>query len=228
MSKITISNLKKIYGTGESKVEALKGVDLKIDDGEFVAIMGPSGCGKSTLLHLIGALQSASEGSISIDGSSLEGLSDDELTRIRRQDIGFIFQFFNLIPILSALENVALPLVLDGMSQSEANKKAEEWLAKVGLDNRMSHLPSQLSGGQQQRVAVARALAHDPAFILADEPTGNLDSKSAQEITALLREISEKWEKTIVMVTHDPRMSSYANRIIHLKDGVIVNDNKLA
>ena len=228
MSKIKISQLKKVYGVGESTVEALRGIDLKIDDSEFVAIMGPSGCGKSTLLHLIGVLQSPSQGCIEIDGKSIEGLSDDERTRIRRQDIGFIFQFFNLIPILSALENVALPLVLDGVSQAQANEKAKAWLERVGLSNRMNHLPSQLSGGQQQRVAVARALAHDPSFILADEPTGNLDSKSAEEITALLRDVSEKWKKTIVMVTHDPRMSSYANRIVHLKDGIIVNDNKLA
>lgn len=229
MSKISVNQLKKTYGKGESQVEALRGINVDIEDGEFVAIMGPSGCGKSTLLHLIGALQSPTEGSVSIDGKSLEGLSDDELTRIRRQEIGFIFQFFfNLIPILNALENVALPLVLDGMSQDEANEKAKEWLKRVGLENRMTHLPSQLSGGQQQRVAVARALAHNPAFILADEPTGNLDSKSAEEITTLLREVSQKWKKTIVMVTHDPRMSSYANRIVHLKDGMIVNDNKLA
>ncbi len=228
MSKISVNQLKKTYGKGESQVEALRGINVDIEDGEFVAIMGPSGCGKSTLLHLIGALQSPTEGSVSIDGKSLEGLSDDELTRIRRQEIGFIFQFFNLIPILNALENVALPLVLDGMSQDEANEKAKEWLKRVGLENRMTHLPSQLSGGQQQRVAVARALSHNPAFILADEPTGNLDSKSAEEITTLLREVSQKWKKTIVMVTHDPRMSSYANRIVHLKDGMIVNDNKLA
>jgi len=228
MSKILISQLKKTYGQGESLVQALRGINLKIEEGEFVAIMGPSGCGKSTLLHLMGVLQAPTEGTIEIDGKSINGLSDDECTRIRRQEIGFIFQFFNLIPILSALENVALPLVLDGVSQDEANEKAKQWLDRVGLSDRMSHLPGQLSGGQQQRVAVARALAHDPAFILADEPTGNLDSKSAEEITTLLREVSEKWEKTIVMVTHDPRMSSYANRIIHLKDGIIVNDNKLA
>jgi len=228
MSKILISQLKKTYGQGESLVQALRGINLKIEEGEFVAIMGPSGCGKSTLLHLMGVLQAPTEGNIEIDGKSIKGLSDDECTRIRRQEIGFIFQFFNLIPILSALENVALPLVLDGVSQDEANEKAKQWLDRVGLSDRMSHLPGQLSGGQQQRVAVARALAHDPAFILADEPTGNLDSKSAEEITTLLREVSEKWEKTIVMVTHDPRMSSYANRIIHLKDGIIVNDNKLA
>lgn len=228
MSKIKIKQLKKTYGTGVSTVEALRGIDLRIDDGEFVAIMGPSGCGKSTLLHLIGVLQSPSEGVIEIDGISVAGLSDDERTRIRRQEIGFIFQFFNLIPILSALENVALPLVLDGVSQEKANEKAKQWLERVGLSDRMSHLPAQLSGGQQQRVAVARALAHNPSFILADEPTGNLDSKSAEEITTLLRDVSEKWKKTIVMVTHDPRMSSYANRIVHLKDGIIVNDNKLA
>lgn len=227
MSKIRIKELGKTYGQGECQVTAISQINLEIESGEFVAVMGPSGCGKSTLLHLVGALQTPSEGEITLDGKVLSGLDDEERTRIRRQEIGFIFQFFNLIPILSALENVALPLVLDGMDQSKANEIAANWLERVGLSDRQAHLPSQLSGGQQQRVAVARALVHDPAFILADEPTGNLDSKSAEEITALLREISETWKKTIIMVTHDPRMSSFANRIVHLKDGKIMHDNKL-
>ncbi len=227
MSQIKLQNLTKTYGQGGSEIHALSEINLEIRNSEFVAIMGPSGCGKSTLLHLIGALHQPSSGDILLNNKALEGLSDEELTRIRRQDIGFIFQFFNLIPILNALENVALPLILDGMKTEDAHKKAQTWLEKVGLGNRMTHTPNQLSGGQQQRVAIARALSHDPEFILADEPTGNLDSKSADEIAQLLREISEDLGKTIIMVTHDPRMSSFANRIVHLKDGKIVNDNKL-
>ncbi len=224
---IKVKDLKKIYGSGESKVTALNGVSLSIEEGEFVAIMGPSGCGKSTFLHLLGGLQKPTRGEIGLRGRSLSKLNDDEITLVRRKEIGFIFQFFNLIPILNAVENVAMPLILDGMKTKEANIKAKEWLEKVGLGNRFKHLPNQLSGGQQQRVAIARALVHNPAFILADEPTGNLDTRSAEEIAGLLRDVCGKWGKTIVMVTHDPRMSSYANRIVHLKDGAIISENRL-
>jgi len=227
MSIITIKDIQKEYGEGNSLVQALKGVNLEINEGEFVAIMGPSGCGKSTMLNLIGALDLPTKGDVLINGKSLKSMTDDELTLIRRREIGFVFQFFNLIPILTAVENVALPLVLDGMKQNEANEIAMKWLDKVGLNTRVSHLPSQMSGGQQQRVAIARALALDPTFILADEPTGNLDSKSADEIANLLHSIAEDFGKTIIMVTHDPRISAFANRIVHLKDGSVMNDNRI-
>ncbi len=228
MSVIRIEKLEKTYGDQGLEVKALRGVSLTIDSGEFVAVMGPSGCGKSTMLHLMGALDAPSSGDVLVNDQSLKTLTDDQLTELRRRDIGFIFQFFNLIPILTAMENVALPLVLDGMNQAKANEIALEWLEKVDIGDRADHLPSQLSGGQQQRVAIARALAADPVVILADEPTGNLDSKAADDIAGLLSEITEKWNKTVVMVTHDPRISAYANRIVHLKDGTIVGDNVMA
>lgn len=228
MKVLKTKSLVKEYGKGNTAVRALKGVDIEIESGEFVAIMGPSGCGKSTLLHLLGALHSLTEGDIELDGQSLSTMNEEDLTVVRRQKIGFIFQFFNLIPVLNVVENVALPLVLDGMKQKEANKKAKEWLKKVGLGDRDSHYPSELSGGQQQRVAIARALCHDPKFILADEPTGNLDQASAREVASLLKEISETYGKTIVMVTHDNNMASYANRVIHLVDGLIAGDQTVA
>ncbi|GAB4500230.1 MAG: ABC transporter ATP-binding protein [Anaerolineales bacterium] len=227
MSIIQAQNLTKIYGSGTTAVTALDHANLNIEPGEFVAIMGPSGCGKSTLLHLLGGLDKASEGYVVFDGHNLNDLNDDALTQLRRRKIGFIFQFFNLIPVLNAVENAALPVTLDGVKPPEAKKRAIEWLTRFGMADRLTHRPDQLSGGQQQRVAVARALVAEPSLILADEPTGNLDTRSGDEIASLLRSISKDYNRTIVMVTHDPRIAAYADRIIFLKDGKIVDQTQL-
>ncbi|MGB9799553.1 MAG: ABC transporter ATP-binding protein [Thermanaerothrix sp.] len=221
---VLTQNLVKIYGQGLTAVHALKGINLTIQPGEFVAVMGPSGCGKSTLLHLIGGLDRPTSGTVIVDGENLTQLSDDQVTALRRRKMGFIFQFFNLIPVLNALENAALPMILDGTRSDEALKRAREWLERVGLGQRLNHKPSELSGGEQQRVAIARALASDPAIILADEPTGNLDSRASEEIAMLLRQISSEWGRTILLVTHDPRIAAYADRIVFLKDGQIVDE----
>lgn len=217
-------NLSKIYGSGEVQVKALDGVSIHVDTGEFVAVMGPSGCGKSTLLHMIGGLDRPTSGVVKIEGKDLSSLSDDDLTDLRREHIGFIFQFFNLIPTLSALDNTALPLVLGGTKPKEAQVKAAEWLEKLEVADRSTHKPEELSGGQRQRVAIARSLVTDPTLILADEPTGNLDSKAAQEFATLLRETVDRWERSILLVTHDPRISSYADRILQMKDGRITEE----
>ena len=227
MSIIQTTNLTKIYGSGETALRALDHVDIKVETGEFIAVMGPSGCGKSTLLHLIGGLDRPSEGQIVIDGHNFSVLNDTRLAELRRRKIGFVFQFFNLIPVLQAVENAALPLLLDGMDSKTARQKAAGWLERVDLADRASHRPDQLSGGQQQRVAIARALAAEPALILADEPTGNLDTQSSDEIVGLLRQVSSEWGRSVVMVTHDPRIAAYADRIIFLKDGVVVNETRL-
>jgi putative ABC transport system ATP-binding protein len=228
MSLILAENLTKIYGKGETAVTALDHVCFEVEAGEFVAVMGPSGCGKSTLMHLLGGLDRATEGRVIIDGQALNDLSDDKLTKLRRQKIGFIFQFYNLIPVLNATENAALPIRLDGVKPAIARERARQWLEKVGLGHRLESLPSQLSGGQQQRVAVARALVAEPKLILADEPTGNLDSHASDEIAALLRQVANEWGRAVVMVTHDPRIAAYADRILFLKDGVIQDDARLA
>ncbi len=227
MSIIQAENLTKIYGEGDTAVVALDHVNASVNEGELVAVMGPSGCGKSTLLHLLGGLDRASEGRAIIDGQSLSELSDDALSQLRRRKIGFIFQFFNLVPILTSVENAALPLILDGMNISQAKDKAKEMLTKVGLGNRLTSHPDELSGGQQQRVAIARALITDPKLVLADEPTGNLDSRASDEIIALLHQVASEWRHAVVMVTHDPRLAAYADRIIFLKDGTIVDETRL-
>lgn len=227
MSNIQIEKLTKTYGSGITQVTALDHVNLVIREGEFVAIMGPSGCGKSTLLHLLGGLDKPSEGSVLIGGHNLTDLNDDKLTELRRRKIGFVFQFFNLIPVLNATENAALPVTLDGLKPADAQKKAVEWLTRFGLADRLNNRPDQLSGGQQQRVAIARALVADPELILADEPTGNLDTRSSDEIASLLRDVSKKYNRTVVMVTHDPRIAAYADRIIFLKDGKVVDETLL-
>ncbi|MCZ7573733.1 MAG: ABC transporter ATP-binding protein [Ardenticatenaceae bacterium] len=228
MSIVETEQLTKVYGKGVTAVTALNQLNIEIQPGEFVAVMGPSGCGKSTLLHLIGGLDQPTAGRVLLDGQDVSGLNDDDLTRLRRRQIGFVFQFYNLIPVLGAVENAALPLILDGMKESQAQQKAETWLTRLGLADRMTHRPDQLSGGQQQRVAIARALVAEPALILADEPTGNLDSRAADEIAALLRQISEEWNRTVLMVTHDPRIAAHANRIIFLKDGTVVDETRLS
>ncbi len=227
MSLIQAENLTKVYGAGDTAIVALDHVNLSVAPGECVAVMGPSGCGKSTLLHLLGGLDRPTEGNVSIDGQLLAGMPDKELTQLRRRKIGFVFQFFNLIPIMSSVENAALPLILDGGNSAQAKAKATEWLTRVGLGHRLAGRPDQLSQGQQQRVAIARALITDPALVLADEPTGNLDSKAADEIAGLLRQVSKEWGRAVLMVTHDPRIAAYADRIVFLKDGKIVNESRL-
>ena len=233
MSKLTpdivlqTSALRREYSIGRESIVALGGLDISIQKGEFVAIMGPSGCGKSTLLHLLGGLDKPSEGQVLIGGHNLSDLNDDKLTELRRRKIGFVFQFFNLIPVLNATENAALPVTLDGVKPAEAKAKAIEWLTKFGLADRLANRPDQLSGGQQQRVAIARALVAEPDLILADEPTGNLDTRSSDEIASLLRNVSKEYKRTVVMVTHDPRIAAYADRIIFLKDGKVVDETFL-
>ena len=227
MSLIQTENLSKVYGTGETAVTALDHVNLQVNEGEFVAVMGPSGCGKSTLLHLLGGLDRPSEGGVSIEGTAIADMKDDDLTRLRRRKMGFIFQFFNLIPVLNAVENASLPVTLDGVKPVEARQRAAEWLTRFGLGERLTSRPDQLSGGQQQRVAVARALVAEPALILADEPTGNLDTRSGDEIAGLLRDVTKKYGRTVVMVTHDPRIAAYADRIIFLKDGKVIDETNL-
>jgi putative ABC transport system ATP-binding protein len=217
-----------VYGKGVTAVTALDEVNVQVAAGEFVAVMGPSGCGKSTLLHLISGLDQPTSGRVVLEGRDLAQLSDGDLTALRRRKIGFVFQFFNLIPVLGAAENAALPLVLDGVKPSEAHRQAEDWLQRVGLQERLNHLPHQLSGGEQQRVAIARALASEPALVLADEPTGNLDTRAGDDIASLLRQISNRWGRTVLIVTHDPRIAAYADRILFLKDGRIVDETKLS
>jgi putative ABC transport system ATP-binding protein len=209
----------KIYRQGETDITALAGVSLEIAQGSFAAIMGPSGSGKSTLLHLIGGLDRPTSGDLLVDGRLIGQMADDQVTLFRRNKIGFIFQFFNLLPTLTALENVALPFVLDGRAKVEADERAAILLAKIGLDKRKDHLPEELSGGEIQRVAVARALAFSPPILLADEPTGNLDSKNGEAILALLKQINQDDGCTVVMVTHSEEAASYADRKFHLLDG---------
>jgi putative ABC transport system ATP-binding protein len=227
MSLIQAENLTKVYGTGNTAVVALDHVQLTVNPGEFVAVMGPSGCGKSTLLHLLGGLDRPTEGKVSIDGQALAEMSDDAVTELRRRKIGFVFQFFNLIPILSSIENASLPLLLDGGNSTSTKQKAIEWLTKVGLGHRLDSRPDELSAGQQQRVAIARALIADPILVLADEPTGNLDTKASDEIVDLLKQVAKTWGRAVLMVTHDPRIAAYADRIVFLKDGKVVNEAQL-
>jgi len=227
MAIIEVKQLSKTYGQGSAAVTALDGVNLAIEKGQFVTVMGPSGCGKSTLLHLIGGLDRPSAGSVFIEDKDISMLPDDKLTELRRRKMGFVFQFFNLIPVLSAEENAALPLILDGVKPEIAHTRAAEWLARNQMGDRLSHRPDQLSGGQQQRVAIARAMVADPLMLLADEPTGNLDSRASDDIAALLRHAVSDWGRTVLMVTHDPRIAAYADRIVFLKDGRVVDDTLL-
>ncbi len=220
---IDVRHVSKIYVQGKREIRALSDVSFKLEQGEFLSIMGASGSGKSTLLNLIGGLDQPNEGEIFIDGSPLHGISDDALTLIRRRKVGFVFQFFNLLPILTAEENVALPLLLDGVPFAQIRNKTVGLLERVGLGARTKHRPEQLSGGEMQRVAIARALVTDPAVLLADEPTGNLDSHISEEILGLL-ETLHRAGQTVVMVTHDARAASYGERIIKLKDGGIIED----
>lgn len=212
-------DLTKAYGTAEARVEALRGVDLDVNKGEWVAIMGPSGSGKSTLLNIVGGIEIPSSGQVVLEGVDLATLDDDQRTIMRRQRIGFIFQSFNLLPTLTAEENVALPLVLDGIKPDEASRRALETLEQVGVAHRRHHVPGAMSGGEQQRVAIARALAIQPALLLADEPTGNLDSNMGTQVVKLLRRLVDERQQTIVMVTHDPQVAAQADRIVKVRDG---------
>ena len=214
-------DVRKLYRQGETEITALAGITLDIPKGSFAVIMGPSGSGKSTLLHLIGGLDRPTSGDLMVDGRLVGQMSDDQVTLFRRTTIGFIFQFFNLLPTLSALENVALPLVLDGRPKVEADRRAQVLLEKMGLDKRRDHLPEELSGGEIQRVAVARALAFDPPILLADEPTGNLDSKNGAAILELLKQINRQDGCTVVMVTHSQEAARCGDRTILLRDGTV-------
>lgn len=220
---IDIQDVKKSYQMGEQVVHALRGITLNIKKNEYVALMGPSGSGKSTLMNMLGCLDTPSAGLYLLNNQNVSTLVDDELAEIRNKEIGFVFQTFNLIPRLSSLENVALPLVYSGMKKSERLAKAQRVLESVGLGDRVDHKPNELSGGQRQRVAVARALVNDPSIILADEPTGNLDSKTSIEIMALFEEIHNNGN-TVILVTHEPDIAEHAHRIIRLKDGEIESD----
>ncbi len=222
-SVISVHNLVKTYYMGANVVNALQGVNLEIYKNEYVALMGPSGSGKSTLMNLIGCLDSPTSGDYVLNGSNVSTMDDSELAGVRNKEIGFVFQTFNLLPRLSALDNVALPLVYAGMSKSERTERAKHVLNSVGLADRMDHKPNELSGGQRQRVAVARALVNSPSIILADEPTGNLDSKTSYEIIGLFEEIHAAGN-TIVLVTHEPDIAEFAHRIVKMRDGKIESD----
>lgn len=214
-------DVKKTYRMGRVLVPALRGVTFNVEEGKFVAVFGPSGSGKSTLLHVLGGLDRPDEGEVFVDGIGFSTLNDNALAEVRLRKIGFVFQFFNLLPRLTALRNVELPLTLADMSEKDSIKKAEEMLKLVGLGDRMNHRPSEMSGGEQQRVAMARALINDPKIVLADEPTGNLDTKTGREIVQLMKRLNEEKGQSFVVVTHDPAIAETANRIIYLKDGLI-------
>jgi putative ABC transport system ATP-binding protein len=215
------------FGTGAGAVQALRGVDARVQDGEFVAIMGPSGSGKSTLLHILGGLDRPTEGSVAIHGHRYDDLPDTELTRLRGEVFGFVFQFFNLLPTLTAAENVLLPALVAGVRADDYADRVDELLSLVGLTDRASHRPAEMSGGEQQRVAIARALLRHPKVLLADEPTGNLDSASARDVMALLRTMHDERGQTIVLVTHDARVAARADRVITMRDGKIANETRL-
>jgi putative ABC transport system ATP-binding protein len=221
---IRLENVVKTYRQGDAPVHALAGVSLEVPKGEFLSVMGASGSGKSTMLHLVGGLDVPDSGAIYVGENELSKMSDDDLTIFRRRKIGFIFQFFNLLPTLSAEENVALPLLLDGKGMREVRPRVEKLLDRVGLLKRKSHKPEELSGGEMQRVAIARALVIEPILLLADEPTGNLDSKTGEDILQLIKETAEQFDQTVMIVTHDARAAAYGDRIVTLKDGKVVSD----
>jgi putative ABC transport system ATP-binding protein len=211
--------------TGDVRVEALKGITLEIEKGEMVAIMGPSGCGKTTLLNCLSGLDDVTSGEVLVEEKDITALDDDEKSELRAVRMGFVFQFYNLLPVLSATENVELPLLISGTRREEANERALKLLDRVGLSERSLQRPSSLSGGERQRVAIARALVNDPAIVFADEPTGDLDKKTANDIVALLRQLNQENKQTFVIVTHDPEVGARCDRIIHMRDGLVVSDN---
>lgn len=228
MALIEVEGLGKIYQTGEVAVEALRGVSVAIDAGEFVAIMGPSGSGKSTFMHILGCLDKPTSGMYRLDGKSVGEMSRDQLAQLRNKKLGFVFQTFNLLARTSALENIELPLLYNGATAKERHARARMRLEQVGLHGREHHHPNQLSGGQQQRVAIARALINDPPIILADEPTGNLDSKTSIEIMAIFQQLNRQNGITVILVTHEPDVAAYTSRMIHFRDGRIVKDELVA
>ena len=220
MTILQTKDLKKYYGAGDTQVKALDGVDLSVAQGEFVAIVGTSGSGKSTLLHMLGGLDRPTSGTVTVDGKDIFALKDEALTIFRRRKIGFVFQSYNLVPVLSVWENIVLPVELDGRKADKAF--VEEVVATLGLEKKLANLPNQLSGGQQQRVAIARALAAKPAILLADEPTGNLDSKTSQDVLGLMKVTGQKFAQTMVMITHNEEIAQTADRIVRIEDGRIV------
>ena len=222
MKILEIRNLCKVYGTGETKVEALKNVAFDVEQGEFVAIVGPSGSGKSTLLHILGGVDSPTSGEVIISGTDISRLNEEKLAIFRRRQIGLIYQFYNLIPILNVEENMTLPILLDGRKPDQA--LLADLVEKLGLRERLNHLPNQLSGGQQQRVSIGRALMNHPALLLADEPTGNLDSANSKEIVSLLRKFNKENKQTVIIITHDERIALSADRVITIEDGRITRD----
>ncbi len=228
MDILAAEEVRKTYSDGDFPVEAVRGVDLSLAAGEFVALIGPSGCGKSTLLHLCGAMDRPSSGKIFVAGRDLAGFTDDQLTRLRRERIGFVFQFFNLLPTLSVLENIALPLLLAGVEAGEALDCARTLACRVSLDSRMGHLPRQLSGGEMQRTAIARAVVHRPALLIADEPTGNLDSENGTRVMALLSELNNETGIAILLATHAEVTAAAADRVLFMLDGRIVSERVVA
>ena len=223
MTILETKDLRKVYGSGEAEVRALDGIVLTVNDGEFVAIVGSSGSGKSTLLHMLGGLDRPTSGTVTVDGQDLSALKEEELTIFRRRKIGFVFQSYNLVPVLSVWENIFLPVELDGGKLDKTY--IDQIVQTLGLDNKLENLPNTLSGGQQQRVAIARALAAKPAIILADEPTGNLDSRTSQDVMGLLKITSERFSQTIVMITHNEELAQMADRTVRIEDGRIVSRN---
>ncbi|UCG45718.1 MAG: ABC transporter ATP-binding protein [Candidatus Bathyarchaeota archaeon] len=221
---IETQGLRKMYQMGAIDVSALSGVDLRIEKGEFMSIMGPSGSGKTTLLNMIGALDKPSGGKVLINGTNISQLNDNELAELRNREIGFVFQFFNLMARMSAIQNVEMPMAFAGVSQEERRKRAIRLLEEVGLGDRVNHRPTELSGGEQQRVAIARALANDPSVALCDEPTGNVDSETGKEIIEILRRLNREQQQTFVIVTHDPLVARSVDRIAHMQDGLIVKE----
>lgn len=222
---VIVDQVEKVYSTGQRTIAALRGVSLEVLPGEFVALMGPSGCGKSTLLHLIGGMDRPTHGRVIVGGTVLETLSEAALALFRRRQVGFVFQFFNLLPTLTVLENAALPLMLDGVSDYEAHARALTLLDRVGLQERASHFPAELSGGEMQRVAVARAVISKPTLVLADEPTGSLDSENGRQMMTLLRDLNRELGLTILLATHDDEAARYAGRITRLRDGMIERES---
>lgn len=220
---VKVENLKKVFTVGKTESVILKGLDFSVEKGEFVSIMGPSGCGKSTLLYLLGGLDKPTSGVVKINGRDLAAFKTKEMCELRRRDIGFVFQFYNLVPNLTVFDNILLPVLLDGKKAQDYKKKLDEILEVIGMKDKAKHTPRELSGGQQQRVAIARALLYNPALILADEPIGNLDSKSGTEIMQLFKNINEEYHTTIIQVTHSEESALYGSRIIRMKDGLIID-----
>ena len=219
MPLLTAENLQKTYVTGEARVTALAGVSFAVEKGDFVALMGPSGCGKSTLLHLCGAMDRPTSGTLRLKDRDLSSMGDDELTRVRREQVGFVFQFFNLLPTLTVADNIALPCLLAGMKDQDAERRARALAERVGIAHRLTHYPQQISGGEMQRAAIARALIHQPALLVADEPTGNLDSENGANVLALLAELNKEMNVTVLLATHAADVAAAASRVMRMKDG---------